>query len=119
MNRKAYNIEKQVASVQCQASMWLIAFRFHVLCLGKPKSVLTGFSNSHVLLMGNIITHKSQTQSGPLIYLKTGFSTWRLCCQHNQSMQRGIPVGPLATLYPADPEKFKFCLKGEFGKPWM
>lgn len=82
MNRKAYKIEKQVAPVPCQATTWLTTFGFHVLCLGKTKSVLTGFSNSHVPLMGSITTDKSQTQSGPLLYLKTWSSTWTLCCPH-------------------------------------
>lgn len=98
-----------------QATMWLTAFGFPVLCSGKTKSVLIGFSNSHVLLMGSITTHKSQTQSGPLIYLKI----WSRREHYVVHMQRCMPIGPLATLYPGDPEKFKFCPEGEFGNPLM
>ena len=43
---KSIQARKQVAPIQCQATMWLTAFGFHVLCLGKTKSVFTGFLKS-------------------------------------------------------------------------
>ena len=110
---KSIQARKQVAPIQCQATMWLTAFGFHVLCLGKTKSVFTGFLKSCTTNREHHNPQKSDSK-WPLI--------WRLGPVHGHyvvHMQRCMPIGPLATLYPCGPEKFKFCPEGESGNPLM
>lgn len=117
MNRKAYwKIEKQAAPASTYVVlliMWSTAFGFPVLCSGKLNQFSLIFKQS-CTTNGKHHTHKSQTQSGPLIYLKTWSSAWTLCSPHAE-MHANWSLG---NSHPGDPEKFKFCPEGE-SKPSM